>query len=152
MDHKCLYFMVYTDDFQIKPYKIGIGIYFAFYQQQHHLIDVPRYTPWVNTCCVKYQHVGHGGDLPTDCWLAWGSIDTAVTRRLYYYSIFGHLQQWQFAQYLKNRYKSLPNSKQIIQINAQRLLKICQSSEIWSKLVTLHLACGLVIKKQLSCS
>ena len=66
-------------------------------------------------------------------------IETSVTRRQCYYSIFGQLQQWKFAQWQKNAKMVQKFAKYYIshQKIAQWLLKFCQIGEISPNLVTL---------------
>ena len=60
-------------------------------------------------------------------------LGASVTRWLHYYSIFGHLQQWQLAQQHINAIVGQILNPKI----AQRLFKFCQSGEIFKILVTL---------------
>ena len=63
----------------------------------------------------------------------------SVTRWLYYYSIFVHLQQWQLAPWHKNA-KVATKVRQILNIQkiAQIFLFFCRSGEISLNLVTLQ--------------
>ena len=61
-----------------------------------------------------------------------------------YFTIFGQLQQWNFAQCNKNwqlRYKRLQNINWTIPKIAQRVLQFCQSGGISPNLVTLATRC-----------